>query len=163
MKLFKISSFLLLMTIFGAGAVTAQDLDAAAVKNMIESKNFIFKAEYVSPVGGRSRPLTSEYDVSVRNDKVVSYLPYFGRAYTAPINTTDGGIKFTSTKFDYTINQKKNKWEVRIKPRDVSDVQDMYLTVFDNGRASLRVNNTNRQNISYDGYIMEVKEEKKAF
>jgi hypothetical protein len=163
MKLFKISSFLLLMTVFGATTATAQDLDAAAVKNMIESKSFVFKAEYVSPVGGRVRALTSEYDVSVKNDKVVTYLPYFGRAYTAPVNPTDGGIKFTSTNFDYTTNLKKNKWEVRIKPKDVSDVQDMYLTVFENGKATLRVNNTNRQNISFDGYIIEAASEKKAF
>lgn len=163
MKLFKISSLLLLFTIFGAGSVTAQDLDAATVKNIIESKNFVFKAEYVSPTGGRNRPLTSEYDLSVNRDKVVSYLPFFGRAYTAPINPAEGGIKFTSTKFDYTFSQKKNKWEIHIKPRDVSDVQDMYMTVFDNGRASLRVNNTNRQNISFDGYIIEAKAEKKAF
>jgi hypothetical protein len=163
MKLFKISSFLLLLTIFGSSAANAQKLDAASVKKIVESKNFIFKAEYVYPQSGRSRYLASEYDVSVVNNKVVSYLPYFGRAYTAPVNPAEGGIKFTSTKFDYSITQKKDKWEIRIKPRDVSDVQDMFLTVFDNGRAGLRVNNTNRQNISFDGYIIEGKQEKKAF
>jgi hypothetical protein len=163
MKLFKISGFLVLLTILGSSTVIAQDLDPAAVKNIVESKNFIFKAEYVNPQSGSTRPLTSEYDLTVKTDKVVSYLPYFGRAYTAPINPAEGGIKFTSTKFDYNIKQRNKKWDVRIRPRDVSDVQDMYLTVFDNGRASLRVTNTNRQSISYDGYIIESKQEKKAF
>jgi hypothetical protein len=151
-----------LLTILGSSTVTAQDLDAATVKNIVESKNFIFKAQSVAPMAGRIIPLTSDYDVVVNSNKVVSYLPYFGRAYSAPINS-EGGIKFTSTRFDYTQSMKKDKWEVRIRPRDVTDVQDMYLTIFDNGRASLRVNNTNRQNISYDGYIVEGKGEKKAF
>jgi hypothetical protein len=163
MKLFKLSSFLILLTILGSSAVMAQDLEPATVKNIIQSKNFIFKAEYVNPQSGSTRPLTSEYDVSVKSDKVVSYLPFFGRAYTAPVNPAEGGIKFTSLKFDYTIKQKNKKWDVRIRPRDVSDVQDMYLTVFDNGKASLRVISTNRQSISYDGYIIESKQEKKAF
>jgi hypothetical protein len=163
MKFFKLSRFLILLTILGSSVATAQNLDPATVKKIVRSKNFIFKAQYVNPQSGSTRPLTSEYDVSVKNDKIVSYLPFFGRAYTAPINPTDGGIKFTSVKFDYTIKQKNKKWDVRIRPRDVSDVQDMYLTVFDNGRASLRVISTNRQSISYDGYILESKQEKKAF
>jgi hypothetical protein len=162
MKYLKLSGFLLLLTILGSSAVTAQDLDAATVKNIVEAKNFVFKAQYVSPLNGRTVALTSDYDVVVNSNQVVSYLPYFGRAYSAPING-EGGIKFTSNSFDYSHAMKKKKWEVRIRPRDVTDVQDMYLTIFDNGRASLRVNNTNRQSISYDGYIVEGKSEKKAF
>ena len=151
-----------MVTFLGSSALQAQDLDEATVKNLVEGKNFVFKAQFMNPQAGRSINLTSEYDVTVSSAQVVSYLPYFGRAYSVPINS-DGGIKFTSTQFDYTSKLKKNKWEVRIKPRDVSEVQDLYLTIYDNGRATLRVNNTNPQNISYDGYIIEVKSEKKAF
>lgn len=162
MKYLKLSGLLLMLTVLGTSVVSAQDLDAAIVKNLVEGKNFIFKAQFMNPQAGRSVNLTSEYDVSVSTSKVVSYLPYFGRAYSVPINS-EGGIKFTSTQYDYTTKQKKNKWEVRIKPRDVSEVQDLYLTIFENGNASLRVNSTNRQNISFDGYIIESTGEKKAF
>ena len=162
MKYLKLSGLLLLLTFMGTSVVNAQDLDAAAVKNMVDAKNFVFKAQYVNPQSGRSIPVTSEYDLVVSSGQVVSFLPYFGRAYSVPINS-EGGIKFTSTSFDYTIKSKKNKWEVRIRPKDVTEVQDMYLTIFENGRASLRVINTNRQNISYDGYIVEGKSQKKAF
>ena len=162
MKYLKLSSLLLLLTFMGTSVLNAQDLDAAAVKNMVDAKNFVFKAQYVNPQSGRSIPVTSEYDLVVSSGQVVSFLPYFGRAYSVPINS-EGGIKFTSTSFDYTIKSKKNKWEVRIRPKDVTEVQDMYLTIFENGRASLRVINTNRQNISYDGYIVEGKSQKKAF
>jgi hypothetical protein len=162
MKYLKLSGLFLMLTVLVSSVVSAQDLDAATVKNMVEAKNFVFKAQFMNPQAGRSVNLTSDYDVSVSTAKVVSYLPYFGRAYSVPINS-DGGIKFTSTEYDYTTKQKKNRWEVRIKPKDVSEVQDLFLTIFDNGRASLRVNSTNRQNISFDGYIVEGTGEKKAF
>jgi hypothetical protein len=44
-----------------------------------------------------------------------------------------------------------------IQPKDASDIQDMSLTIYDNGRASLHVNSVNRQSISFDGYITEGK------
>lgn len=143
----------------------AQDKDAASVKEMIESKSYIFKAQLVSPQNGRNVFLTSDYDVSVRGDTVISYLPYFGRAYTAPVNPAEGGIKFTSADFEYKADKsKKDGWEIMIKPHDVTDVQQLYLTVFDNGSASLQVISTNRQTISFNGYITEGKPiNKKAF
>jgi|SRR5689334_15715599 len=141
----------------------AQKKDPAKVKAMVESKNFVFVADYVNPQSMRSRSLTtSDYDLTIKPGEVISYLPYFGRAYSAPING-EGGIKFTSKDFEYKlVKAKAHSWDISIKPRD-ADVQEMYLTVFDNGTASLNVNSNNRQSISYRGYIVPGKEEKKAF
>jgi hypothetical protein len=151
---------LLVAVSFYAGA---QEKDPARIRTMVEAKNFVFKADYVNPQTGRSRSLTSEYDLTIKPGEVISYLPYFGRAYSAPINS-EGGIKFTSTDFDYKLlKQKEHSWDISIKPKDASDVREMFLTVFDNGTASLRVNSTNRQAISFRGYIVAGKEEKKAF
>jgi hypothetical protein len=159
-----IKAALLLSAIFALSFwAGAQEKDPAKVRAMVDSKNFVFKADYVNPQTGRSRSLTSEYDLTIKPGEVVSYLPYFGRAYSAPLNG-EGGIKFTSTKFDYkVVKEKAHSWDIRIKPNDANDIQDMYLTVFDNGSASLRVNSINRQSISYRGYIVAGKEEKKAF
>ncbi|MES1219768.1 MAG: DUF4251 domain-containing protein [Bacteroidota bacterium] len=145
-------------------ALKAQEKDVAVIKEMIESKNFIFKAQSAAPQTGGTRFLTSTYDLTVNPDKVISYLPYFGRAYSAPINPSDGGIKFTSTDFRYETKKIKKGWDITIIPKDAADVQKLYLTVFDNGSASLRVNNTNRQGISFNGYVEKNKAtEKKAF
>jgi hypothetical protein len=142
----------------------AQEKDPAKVKALVESKNFVFVADYVNPQSMRSRSLTtSEYDLTIKPGEVISYLPYFGRAYSAPING-EGGIKFTSKDFEYKqVKAKTHSWDISIKPKDANDIQEMYLTVFDNGTASLRVNSLNRQSISYRGYIVAGKEEKKAF
>jgi hypothetical protein len=139
---------------------SAQEKTAAEIKQIVESQNYIFKAETVIPQSGSSRVLTPEYDLTVSGKKIISYLPYFGRAY-APVLPGEGGIKFTSTDFEYKKAKDGDKWEITIQPNDVNDVRQMHLTVFDNGRATLNVTNTNRQGISYNGYIKEG--EKKAF
>jgi Domain of unknown function (DUF4251) len=143
----------------------AQDKDASGIQQAIETKNFVFKASSATPQRGSMRQLTSEYDLVVRPDTVISYLPYFGRAFTAPINPSDGGIKFTSADFSYSVSKKKkNSWEIKVTPKGISDVTDLYLTVFDNGHASLRVNSINRTPISFDGLVEEGKPTvKKAF
>ena len=137
-----------------ASSSQAQDLDAATVQKAVETKNYVFKAESASPQRGGFRQLTPEYELLVKPDTVVSYLPYYGRSYSAPINPSDAGIKFTSMNYKYSVKKKKkNRWDITIEPTDVSDIRDLNLTVFDNGRASLRVNSNNREAISFDGYL----------
>lgn len=136
--------------------VQGQNKDKGVVKEMIEKGNFVFIAQMALPMGGSSRHLTSSYDVKVSEDAVVSYLPYFGRAYRAPSDLTGGGIDFESTDFDYSVKERrKGGWDVRITPNDVEDVRQLFLTVSENGSASLRVNSDRRQAISFNGYITE--------
>jgi len=165
MKYRSINALLLLVSLLAGIMVKAQDKKAPDVRTMLEAKNFVFKAQTALPMGGRNVNLTSDYDLTVRPDSVTSYLPYYGRAYTAPVNPGEGGIKFTSTSFDYqSAKEKKNRWVITIKPHDTPDVQDITLDVFDNGTASLHVNNQNRQAISFQGYVTEGKPlSKKAF
>jgi hypothetical protein len=149
-----------------AGAQTAQtDKKAekrAAIKNLVESQHYDFRAQTVMPMGGRTRQLTTEYDVRVTKESIVSYLPYFGRAYSAPIDPTKGGIQFTSKDFGYTIsNGKKGGWDVLIKPKDNPDVQSMSLNISDDGYATLQVISAQRQPISFYGDIVEIKPPKK--
>lgn len=133
----------------------------ASVKKMVEDRNFVFKADFADPQGGGRRALTDDYDFVVSKDSIISYLPYFGRAYIAPVNPTEGGIDFTSTKFDYHSTKNKNgNWDILIKPKDRNgndwrDVQSLRLTITTSGYASLSVISTNRSYISFDGYVEE--------
>ena len=131
---------------------------ALEIKNLIDSQAYVFYAESVTPMSGRNRHLTSDYTVDITKEKVVSDLPYFGRAYSAPIGSSEGGIKFTSTNFEYAIkDRKKGGWNITIKPKDVQEVQSFNLSVFDNGSATLQVGSTNRQSISFSGEIRQRK------
>jgi hypothetical protein len=148
MKLvFNILSVLLL----SVTAVKAQDKNVAS---LIESKNFVFVAETANPLSGQFRQLTSEYDLRVLGDSIVAFLPYFGRAFSAPIDPNQGGIQFTSTDFEYSQQtRKKGGWNINIKPKDTRDVRQMNLFIRQNGNASLQVTSNNRQSISYNGRI----------
>lgn len=133
---------------------TSQAQENRNVEGILNSKNYIFIAQSASPVGGRFRQLTAEYDLRVLGDSVVSFLPYFGRAYSAPVDPTKGGIQFTSTDFEYEQTARnKGGWIINIKPRDVQDVRQLTLTVTQSGSASLQVISANRQGISFNGRI----------
>ena len=128
--------------------------ESANIGRLIQSKNFVFVAQYALPLGGRSINLTSLYDVRLSNDTIASDLPFYGRAFVAPMNPSEGGIRFTSTHFDYTANEKKKGgWNITILPKDTKDVRQMFLSVSENGYASLQVTSNNRQSINYTGYV----------
>jgi hypothetical protein len=133
-----------------------------AVEKMITARNFVFKAQTVLPASPTiNRQLTSDYDVKVSPDTVISFLPYFGRAFTAPMDPTKGGIQFTSTKFEYTQTaRKRGGWDIAIKPQDTQDARLLSFSISENGYASLQVISNNRQPITFSGYITEKKTKK---
>jgi hypothetical protein len=134
-------------------AAIAQEKSADQVKALIESQNFVFKAQMANPEGGGSRQLNSDYDVTVTRSKVTSFLPYFGRVYSPTVPTADPGIKFTSTSFDYSSSKPGKTWQVNISPKDVTEVRQLLLTVYNNGNATLDIISNTRQGISFRGYI----------
>ena len=139
------------------GNLVAQEKDAATTQLILGSKNFIFKAQTASPQRGQLRNLTSDYDLTIKNDSAIAWLPFFGRSYNANYGS-EGGIKFNSSNFAYSIEKaKKKKWDITIKPNDVPDIQTLYLTVYENSQANLQVISTNRESISFNGYIVEGK------
>lgn len=118
------------------------------------SGDYVFKAQSVSPGGGAYRHLTSIYTLQVSEDTLAADLPYFGRAYSAPINPSEGGIRFTSTEFELKKqSKKKGGWVVLLEPKDTRDVRQLTLTISEKGYALLQVTSNNRQPISFNGYI----------
>jgi hypothetical protein len=135
--------------------VWAQSTDkTAAIQSLVESKNYVFRAQTALPQSGQVRNLTSIYDLKITTNALVSDLPYFGRAY-APVDPNDGGIQFTSKDFTYTSKpRKKGGWEIAIKPNDIkADVRQMWLTITTTGYATLRVICNNRNPISFNGQV----------
>jgi len=146
-------ALLILVSLSGLANSHAQGLDQAAVKDLITSRNFVFKAQTALPLGGQSRQLTSDYDLRVYGDSLIAYLPYFGRAYTAPA-PGEGGLNFTSVNYLYHPQEtKKGGWNVTIQPKDTRDVRLLFLSVSSAGYGTLQVTSNNRQAISFSGYI----------
>lgn len=138
-------------------AQTAAEKEAVAyeVNQRVNDFDFTFKATYAYPTGFRSIYLSPYYDVKVNPDTVRAYLPYYGRAYVAPMDPSKGGIKFTSTDFDYKVEpgRKKGNWQVSIRTRDTEREIFFFFDIWENGTARLNVTDTNRQPISFQGDI----------
>lgn len=120
----------------------------------IESRNYTFVPQTALPMGGRSINLSYSYALKVSNDTIDSYLPYFGRAYTAPSPMDEGGVKFVSTDFDYSISdKKKGSWDVKINVKNNQKLYNLNLQIGDTGNATLTVSETSKQPITFYGKI----------
>lgn len=124
-----------------------------SMKEIVESKRFVFEAQSMSPLKGGMRTLTPGYTLKVSPDTVVADLPYAGRAYQAPYGGSDGGIKFEATKFEYTVKEKKKGWTVNIETKEVAGSPRVIINVFDNGNARVVVYSTDRESITFNGIL----------
>ena len=147
------SSFMLLQFSYAQNGSDKKKQQEADLKTNINNRHFVFVAQSVSPMSGGSRNLTSTYDLTISGDTLTSNLPYFGRAYSAPINPSDGGINFTTNSYKWIEKpRKKGGWEIQLNPKNGGDVRQMALTISPNGSSLLRVISNNRQPISFSGY-----------
>ena len=125
-----------------------------AIKELIKSGNYKIEVSIAYPRGGASVPLTSSYSLEVRNDSVISYLPFYGRAYSIPYGGGDG-LNFKSSLDEYEVepNPKKEKYEIKMKTRTSEDTFRFNLDIFFNGSSRIDVIMQNRESISYSGKI----------
>jgi len=131
-----------------------QNKKEAAIKALVDSQRYSFEAQTALPLGMRTRTLTYGYELKVSKDTLQAYLPYYGKAYTAPIGASSGGIEFKTTDFKYlTKERKKGGWDITITPKNAGDTRQMSLYISAAGYASLQVSFNNKQNISFTGYI----------
>lgn len=156
-KLFLGSIFALIMTGCGTSKNTSQfENEQYDIKEKLEKASFEFSTNYVVPMGNfPPRYLTSNYSVKLSGDTLYSYLPYFGVAYVAPINSSDSPLIFTTKDFDYqlTKGKKAGNWNVKIDVKDKRKQLRYILNIYNNGKADLIVNDFSRQSIRFQGEI----------
>ena len=99
----------------------------------------------------RTVHLSSPYSVEIRNDSVISYLPFYGRAYSIPDGGGEGLI-FQAPLDEYEMEMnKKGTAKVKFTARSPEDKFTFNLTIYSNGSASINVNMQNRESISFSG------------
>lgn len=132
---------------------------AKEVKELIENKRFTIDVNRAIPMGGRALNLTSPYTLEVRGDSAVSYLPYFGRAYSAPYGGGDG-LRFEKSITDYqTSFNKKGTAQIQFRTRTDDDTYAFNMQVFPNGSATITVVPVNKQSITFHGEMAPMKKE----
>lgn len=122
--------------------------DAAA------ESHYVFVPEMVYPLSAQVRQVTPGFQLIFSKDTLISYLPYFGRAYNVDYNTTKGAMDFTSTRFEYDIQKsKKGEQTITLRPKDNNDVREIQVTIYSDSSAFVQAYFNQRQNISYRGRI----------
>ncbi len=122
-----------------------------AVRQSLEKKAYTIDVNYMNPRRGPGRALTDSYTLTVRNDSLLSYLPYVGEAYAVPY----GGGK--ALNLDAPITQytaeagKKGRTTISIKTENEEDKYIYTLTIFPDGSTTIHVQPTQRQSISFNG------------
>jgi hypothetical protein len=148
---------------------TVNYAEASKVIDLVEHDNYTFVATKAYPMDqatmnilGSLRPTGSGwgilnldyvYGFSLEHTLIKVDLPYFGRAFSPTIDPSKNSVKFKSKNISILKKKNKNRYSVTLQIHDVQNIQTMYLDIFNNGKARLSINFTDRQPISYDGYI----------
>jgi len=126
---------------------------AKAVKAALQERNYQIAVNRMYPSRGASKIVSSGYSVEVRNDSLISYLPYFGRAYDVPYGGGNG-LNFSAPIRNYKESQ--TKIDLRHIEIDVKNDEDTYLytlDIFDNGSTDINVRSRQREPISFSGQM----------
>jgi len=128
---------------------------ALRIRAKVEAFDFTFEALTAQSMLFNQVHLSPDYTFKVSKDTLNAYLPFYGRAYIAPLNSTEGGIQFISTDFErkLVLGKRKGNWKFTFKTLDTRNPITLYLEIWDNGSAHLIVNDPDRQSISFDGSI----------
>ena len=128
-------------------------LQAARVKTALAKKHYKIDVDRMYPMSGAAKHLTFGYSVEVRNDSLISYLPYFGRAFSVPYG---GGkaLNFSESINNYQESEKSNgQRQIEIGVRNEEDTYTYYIDVFDNGSSSIAIQAREREPISFSGMM----------
>ena len=95
--------------------------------------------------------LSSPYSVTVSGDTIISYLPFFGRAYSVPYGGGKG-LNFTGRIRRYSESTtRKGEHLVNIDVESEEDTYVYYISLHEGGNATINVQPRQRSHIAFSG------------
>lgn len=159
-------SFVLLTFVLGGFTQTKKEqrqakrvVAFAKTDSLIATKVYRFDATKANPSGMQQIDLaTHTADLDIIRDTVISFLPYFGRAYQ-PSYGNDGGIKFETEIRNYKIEKDTSKLSITVsfEAKTKDDTYKCSLLVHHGGSSTLSVTSNKRAFISYYGNVVPIK------
>ena len=132
---------------------------AAKITEGIQTRCFNVNIDKVYPMGQGTIHPSTLYSVSVKDDYINSYLPYFGRAYNIPYGG-GSGLNFEGKVLRYQESiGRKGEHYVVLDVESKEDIHQYSFVIFDNGNVKLDVLSKERNPISFSGYV-DLTEEK---
>ena len=137
-----------------SGTSLSKQESIAQVTEKIESGRYTFVPTTAIPMAGKSINLSYTFSLKISKDTISAYLPYYGRAYSAPMSSEEAGINFTSTDFDYSISENnKGLRNATINIKDNRRKYKLSLQIGESGYATLNIQDSDRQPISFNGRV----------
>ena len=124
------------------------------VQEGLDTRHYTIAVDWMKPLGGMARHVTSNYELKVNGDEVDSYLPYVGEAYRLPYGGGKG-LNFKGKIEDYTINYlTSNRSHIEFRVTNDEDTYYFRIDVFNNGKSIIDIIAQERDAISFDGEMV---------
>lgn len=125
------------------------------VEKMLADRHYTIDVQMMYPHRGTARNVVGNYSLEVRGDTLVSYLPYFGRAYQVPYGGGKG-LNFSEVMENYSaVMNAQGQTIVTIGLTNEEDTYQYTLSIFDNGSTTIDVHARQRDPITFSGMIVE--------
>lgn len=157
---------LLMMTVLAAVMLTAcgtgngltkAEREAAVTRQVqegLDTRHYTIAVDWMKPLGGMARHVSSNYELKVMGDKVDSYLPYVGEAYRLPYGGGKG-LNFKGDIENYSITYPtSNRSHIEFMVNNGEDVYHFRIDVFNNGKSIIDIIAQDRDAISFDGEMV---------
>jgi len=126
------------------------------IGELLTDTAFMFNATDMAVRGAGNMNLSYKCDVQVKNEIVISYLPFIGKAYYVSTDIENSGFDFTRPIQNYHFNKTKSGYDAVIKVRNGNDLLTYNFYITKTGCTTLTVGSTRRQSISFYGSISEL-------
>lgn len=124
------------------------------VQEGLDTRHYTIAVDWMKPLGGMARHVTSNYELKVNGDEVDSYLPYVGEAYRLPYGGGKG-LNFKGKIENYTITYPtSNRSHIEFRVTNDEDTYYFRIDVFNNGKSIIDIIAQERDAISFDGEMV---------
>lgn len=153
---------LVLMVLLLAGCGTGNGLTKAErealvtrqVQEGLDTRHYTIAVDWMKPLGGMPRHVSSNYELTVNGDEVDSYLPYVGEAYRLPYGGGKG-LNFKGKIDNYTITYPtSNRSHIEFTVTNEEDSYLFRIDVFSNGKSIIDIIARDKDAISFDGEMV---------
>jgi hypothetical protein len=124
------------------------------VEMMINAREFVFIPRIVLPTGMKPvNVAVNQYSIKFQPNFIDSYMPFFGRAYSAVGYGNDTGLTFKGKPEKFEIEKSRKTFQINVVVKGGNDIFRLFLSIGFEGSASLSISSDNRSTISYQGEI----------
>ena len=125
---------------------------AQKVMSALADRHYKITITQAYPQRGGSVNVSRDFFLEVKGDTLVSNLPFFGRAYRSLYGGTEKGLNFTETIRTYEqLKSMAGVLRFRMRVRNEEDSYVFTVEISSGGRASIRVQAMERDDMRFDG------------